>query len=85
MQRTVLILTAFSLSACGGAPTEAEENLANVGSHPEQVAHPQPGEPQFGNEAVAGADQGQLEGMNGSTQGPTAGASDAPYAGDSAN
>ena len=85
MQRAFLILTAILLGACGSNTTEAEENLPEVGSHPDQVAHPAPGDPQFANNATAGADQGQVEGMNGATQGPTAGDSDAPYAGDSSN
>lgn len=85
MLRAIIILAAVSISACGAGPTEAEENLANTGSHPEQLAHPAPGEPQFGSNAVTGASEGQIEGMNGSTQGPTAGDSDAPYAGDSSN
>lgn len=43
------LAAAALLSACGAdRPTEAEQNLSDVGEHPEVVADPAPGQPQFG-------------------------------------
>lgn len=81
--RRALAATLFSLSlaACGSEPTAQEENLAERASAPEQIVTNNA----TGNAALPSAvadDIGAREGISGSTQGPTAGDSDAPYAGE---
>ena len=74
-------LFAVSLTACGSEPTAREENLPERASGPDQLATGNA----TGNAVLPSAtadDVGEREGISGATQGPTAGDSDAPYAGD---
>ena len=72
---------AVSLAACGSEPTAQEENLPERATGPEQLATGNA----TGNDVLPSAvadDVGDREGISGSTQGPTAGESDAPHGGE---
>ena len=82
MRRAIAaILTVLALSACGSEPTSQEENLPERASGPDQLATGNA----TGNAALPSAavdEVGSREGIPGATQGPTAGDSDAPAAGE---
>lgn len=78
MRRALATLTVIAaLGGCGSPPTEQEQNL-------EQRA-PDVGSEAAANTALTDPTEGNREGIAGATQGPTAGESDAPYAGEGSN
>lgn len=82
MRRALAPLSALAaLAGCGGSPpTAQEENLTERSTGPE-VAPVDPADVAAANN-TAPADVGNRAGISGATQGPTAGASDAPYSGE---
>lgn len=77
-QATVPLIILAAIAGCGSPPTEQEENLPQQAPAADAVTN-QPGAQ---NEVDIG---GNREGIGGATQGPTAGNSDAPYAGEGSN
>ena len=88
MRRALATMTLIAaLAACGSPPTEQEQNLEEraTGSGTLPVDN-------MGNAATNGLtangavdDAGARDGISGTTQGPTAADSDAPYAGEGSN
>ena len=80
MRRAIApIVILAALAGCGSPPTEREENLPERAPDNVAVANQ-------GGAALNEADvEGNRAGIGGATQGPTAGDSDAPYAGEGSN
>lgn len=82
MNRAIIVPALLAaLAGCGGSPpTPQEEKLEERATGPD-TAPVDAAEVASANGALA-ADAGSREGISGTTQGPTAADSDAPYAGE---